>query len=50
MDWFRKLVANGGEELMMYRVTAEKTVGAAALEKTQAQLIALGFDVGVEVL
>lgn len=50
MDWFRELVANGGEEVVRYRVTGTKTVTKAALGKAQAQLIALGFDVDAEVL
>lgn len=50
MDWFRELVANGGEEVVRYKVTGTKTVARADLGKAQAQLIALGFDVDAEVL
>lgn len=50
MDWFRELVANGGEEVVRYKVTGTKTVTKAYLGKAQAQLIALGFDVDAEVL
>lgn len=50
MDWFRELVANGGEEVVRYKVTGTKTVTRADLGKAQGQLIALGFDVDAEVL
>ena len=50
MDWFRELVANGGEEVVRYKVSGTKTVTKADLGKAQAQLIALGFDVDAEVL
>lgn len=50
MDWFRRLVANGGEEVEMYNVTGTKTVSNADLDKAKAQLIALGFKVNSEVI
>ena len=44
------LPANGGEEVVRYKVSGTKTVTKADLGKAQAQLIALGFDVDAEVL